>query len=237
MADVSRAKGDLRGHPDVSEMRERYARMMDARDVVFLDGPVLLAGLYFAISPWVVHFALGALVGFGLWGRAKLEETPVFKAMEAAQDRPEAPVREVFTTQPRALIAAILCRVAPDVLYAMFTVFVLTYATEELDMSRGSALTAVLIGSSLQIVLIPLAGALSDRVNRRWLYGGAAVAAGVWPFLFFPLVADGSWALLTLGVVGALVIHSLIISSRCRSSSSISFATGTVPASMVCSAA
>ncbi|MGP3943867.1 SPW repeat protein [Streptomyces sp. 6N106] len=57
MADVSRAKGDLRGHPDVSEMRERYARMMDARDVVFLDGPVLLAGLYFAISPWVVHFS------------------------------------------------------------------------------------------------------------------------------------------------------------------------------------
>ncbi|GAA1689583.1 SPW repeat protein [Streptomyces yatensis] len=57
MADVSRAKGDLAGHPDVSEMRERYARMMDARDVVFLDGPVLLAGLYFAISPWVVHFS------------------------------------------------------------------------------------------------------------------------------------------------------------------------------------
>ncbi|MEU1949735.1 MULTISPECIES: SPW repeat protein [unclassified Streptomyces] len=57
MADVSRAKGDITGHPDVSEMRERYARMMDARDVVFLDGPVLLAGLYFAISPWVVHFS------------------------------------------------------------------------------------------------------------------------------------------------------------------------------------
>ncbi|GLV79659.1 MULTISPECIES: SPW repeat protein [Streptomyces] len=57
MADVSRTRGDLRGHPDVSEMRERYARMMDARDVVFLDGPVLLAGLYFAISPWVVHFS------------------------------------------------------------------------------------------------------------------------------------------------------------------------------------
>ncbi|MGR3933272.1 SPW repeat protein [Streptomyces sp. BRA346] len=57
MADVSRTRGDLKGHPDVSEMRERFARMMEARDVVFLDGPVLLAGLYFAISPWVVHFS------------------------------------------------------------------------------------------------------------------------------------------------------------------------------------
>ncbi|MEU8823688.1 MFS transporter [Streptomyces sp. NPDC048636] len=178
----------------------------------------VLAGLGAALTEeqflswgWRVAFLLsGLLVVFGLWIRAKLEETPVFKEMEAAQTRPEAPVREVFATQPRALAAAILSRIAPDVLYAMFTVFVLTYATDELGMSRGSALTAVLIGSSLQIVLIPLAGALSDRVNRRLLYGGSAVAAGIWPFLFFPMVADGSWALLTLGVIGGLVIHSLM---------------------------
>ncbi|MBT2413802.1 MHS family MFS transporter [Streptomyces sp. ISL-12] len=160
---------------------------------------------------WRVAFLVSAaLVGFGLWIRAKLEETPVFKAMEAEQDRPQAPVREVFTTQPRALTAAILSRVAPDVLYAMFTVFVLTYATDELDMSRGSALTAVLIGSALQIVLIPLAGALTDRVNRRLVYGVSAVGAGIWPFVFFPMVGGGSWPLLALGVVVALVLHSLM---------------------------
>ncbi|MFJ9123600.1 MFS transporter [Streptomyces sp. NPDC102340] len=160
---------------------------------------------------WRVAFLVsGVLVGFGLWIRAKLEETPVFKAMEAEQSRPEAPVREVLTRQPRALIAAMLARVAPDVLYALFTVFVLTYATDELDMSRGSALTAVLIGSSLQIFLIPLAGALSDRVNRRLLYGCSAVGAGVWPFVFFSMVDGGSWALLVLGVIVALVLHSLM---------------------------
>ncbi|MFJ4685516.1 MFS transporter [Streptomyces sp. NPDC088789] len=159
---------------------------------------------------WRVAFLLsGALVGFGLWIRAKLEETPVFKAMAAEENRPEAPIREVFTTQPRALTAAILSRVAPDVLYAMFTVFVLTYATEELDMSRGSALTAVLIGSSLQIFLIPLAGAVSDRVNRRLLYGVSAVAAGVWPFVFFPM-ADAGWFALAAGVVVGLLIHSFL---------------------------
>ncbi|MCX5563142.1 MFS transporter [Streptomyces sp. NBC_00038] len=160
---------------------------------------------------WRVAFLLsGVLVGFGLWIRAKLEETPVFKAMEAEQTRPEAPIREVFTTQPRALCAAILCRVGPDVLYAMFTVFVLTYATGELGMARGSALAAVLIGSSLQIFLIPLAGALSDRVNRRLLYGCAAVAAGVWPFVFFLMADGGSWPLLAFGVVVGLAIHSVM---------------------------
>ncbi|MFJ6750023.1 MFS transporter [Streptomyces sp. NPDC091266] len=160
---------------------------------------------------WRVAFLLsGALVAFGLWIRVKLEETPVFKAMEAEQSRPEAPIREVFTTQPRALFAAILCRVAPDVLYAMFTVFVLTYATDRLGMSRGSALTAVLVGSTLQIFLIPLAGAVSDRVNRRLLYGGSALAAGVWPFAFFLMIDGGSWLLLMFGVIVGLAIHSFM---------------------------
>ncbi|MFE2987305.1 MFS transporter [Streptomyces sp. NPDC059262] len=169
----------------------------------------LLTEAQFTSWGWRVAFLLsGVLVFFGLWIRAKLEETPVFKAMEAEQKRPEAPIREVFTTHPRALAAAILSRVAPDVLYALFTVFVLTYATGELGMSRGSALAAVLIGSSLQVFLIPLAGALSDRVNRRVLYGASAAAAGVWPFLFFPMIGGASWPLLALGVVVALVFHS-----------------------------
>ena len=168
----------------------------------------LLTEAQFESWGWRVAFLLsGALVAFGLWIRAKLEETPVFKAMEVEQSRPEAPIREVFATQPRALLAAILCRVGPDVLYAMFTVFVLTYTTQELGMSRGSALAAVLIGSSLQVFLMPLAGALSDRINRRLLYGGAAVAAGVWPFAFFPMIEGRTWLPLATGVVVGLVIH------------------------------
>ncbi|QHY93669.1 Inner membrane metabolite transport protein YhjE [Streptomyces sp. S4.7] len=171
----------------------------------------LLSEDQFVSWGWRVAFLLsGVLVVFGLWIRTKLEETPVFKAMEAEQTRPTAPVREVFATHPRALVAAILSRVAPDVLYALFTVFVLTYATGELGMSRGSALAAVLIGSSFQVFLIPLAGALSDRVNRRLLYGFSALAAGVWPFVFFSMTGGGSWPLLTFGVVVALGIHSFM---------------------------
>ncbi|MFD4142720.1 MFS transporter [Streptomyces sp. NPDC058572] len=171
----------------------------------------LLTEAQFLDWGWRVAFLLsGVLVVFGLWIRTKLEETPVFKAMEAEQNRPSAPIKEVLTTHPRRLAAAILSRVAPDVLYALFTVFVLTYATGELGMSRGSALTAVLIGSSLQVFLIPLAGAVSDRFNRRLVYGVSAAAAGVWPFVFFPMTSGGSWTLLALGVVVALALHSFM---------------------------
>ena len=56
MSDISHHGPDIAAHPDVAEMRARYARMDSRRGVVAIDGLVLLVGLYAAISPWVVHF-------------------------------------------------------------------------------------------------------------------------------------------------------------------------------------
>ncbi|MFI8891581.1 SPW repeat protein [Streptomyces paradoxus] len=56
MANVSPTRGDITSHPDASEMRDRYARMLGGRDVALVDGPVFLLGLYCAASPWIVHY-------------------------------------------------------------------------------------------------------------------------------------------------------------------------------------
>jgi SPW repeat len=55
--DVSHRAGDLSSHPDVHEMRARYARVLSGRGEVAVDGLVTIAGLYCAISPWVIHFS------------------------------------------------------------------------------------------------------------------------------------------------------------------------------------
>lgn len=172
---------------------------------------VSLSDAQFVSWGWRVAFLLSAvLVAFGLYIRLRLEDTPVFKAIQERGDRPTAPVTEVFRDEWRGLLAAILARLAPDILYAMFTVFVLTYVTTQLGMSRSQALAATLTGSAVQLVLIPAAGALSDRVNRRLLYAIAVVGAAVWPFVFFVIIDGGSEVLLVLGVVLALVVHSFM---------------------------
>ncbi|WP_324787257.1 SPW repeat protein [Streptomyces sp. H51] len=56
MANVSRTRADMAGHPDVTEMRARYARVLGGRDVALVDGPVFLLGLYCAVSPWILHY-------------------------------------------------------------------------------------------------------------------------------------------------------------------------------------
>lgn len=56
MTNVSDTRSDISGHPDASEMRARYDRVMGGRDVALVDAPVFLVGLYCAVSPWVLHF-------------------------------------------------------------------------------------------------------------------------------------------------------------------------------------
>lgn len=172
---------------------------------------VLLTEEQFISFGWRIAFLLSALlVGFGLWIRLKLEDTPVFKAIAAHGEQPSAPIKEVFTQELRPLIAAILCRVGPDVLYALFTVFTLTYGMQYLGYERGQVLTAVLIGSAFQLFMIPLAGALSDRFNRRLVYGLGAVAGAAWTFIFFGVLGGDSQPMLIVGIVLGLMAHSFM---------------------------
>jgi MFS family permease len=160
---------------------------------------------------WRIAFLLSAvLVGFGLWIRLRLEDTPVFRAIQERGEQPAAPIGDVFRTQGRPLLAGVLSRIGPDVTYALFTVFVITYGTTVVGLSRGQVLTAILVGSACQLGLIPLAGAVSDRLNRRVVYGVAAAGAAVWPFVFFPAIGGGSTAGLVVGVVVGLALHSFM---------------------------
>jgi MFS family permease len=123
---------------------------------------------------------------------------------------PKGPITEVFRHEPRALIAGVLVRICPDVLYSLFTVFVLTYLTKTLQMPAGQGLAVVMIGSAFQLFLIPAAGAPSDRVNRRTMYLVGTIAAAVWPFAFFPMISGRSFLAVTIGMVIALTIHALL---------------------------
>ncbi|MEJ2860167.1 MFS transporter [Actinomycetospora flava] len=159
---------------------------------------------------WRVAFLLSALlVAFGLWIRLTLEDTPVFRALQESGETSGSPIREVVRTQPRGLVAAILSRLGPDVAYSLLTVYVLTYATRTAGFERAAVLSAVLVGSALQLGLVPAFGALSDRWNRRLVSLVAVVGIGLWVFALFPLITSGSFGLLVLAVVVGLALHAM----------------------------
>lgn len=181
-------------------------------NLVMLIMTATLSQADFIAWGWRVAFGFSlVLVAFGLWIRHQLEETPVFQKILEKGEAPKAPVTEVFKTQGRALLGAILSRLGPDVLYAFFAVFVLVWLKQGPGrLSNSEALACTMTAGALQVITMPFAGWLSDRVNRRLLYGIAAVAGAVWAFAFIGLTQTRSFALGMVGVIVGLICHSFM---------------------------
>jgi MFS family permease len=114
----------------------------------------------------------------------------------------------VVRRHPRQLLVAMAARIGTDVAFYTFTVYSLVYVTGTVGRERSVGLTAVLVGSAFQLVLIPAFGGLSDRFGRRPVYAVGAVAAAAWAFAFFPLLRTGSTPVIVLAVVIALLTHA-----------------------------
>ncbi|AQS40894.1 MAG: Putative major facilitator superfamily transporter [Candidatus Tokpelaia hoelldobleri] len=178
----------------------------------------VLAALAFAFTQeqfqdwgWRVAFLLSAvLVAFGLWIRHSLEETPVFQKLEKQGARSHTPIRDIFQHESRALFSSILSRIGSDVLYAMFAVFVLAYAKQTLGMSYEQAIAAVMIASAIQVLCIPFAGWLSDKIGRRQVYAAGAFGGIASIFVFFYLMQSPDFSHLLIGVISGLFFHSLM---------------------------
>lgn len=158
---------------------------------------------------WRIPFLLsGVLVLVGLWVRLKVAESPAFAQLEKSGAKARTPLVEVLREHPRALLSAFAARIGVDVAFYTFTIFILVYITTTLNLERSVGLNAVLIGSALQLVLIPFFGSLSDRIGRRKVYLIGVAGAAVWVFAFFPLLETKSFPLIALAAVVALVTHA-----------------------------
>jgi metabolite-proton symporter len=158
---------------------------------------------------WRVAFLLSAvLVAIGLWVRLSVSESPVFLAAQQAQEpAPKLPIAHVLRTSWRSVLVAMGARMAENVSYYVLTAFILVYVVNTLHLSKSWGLQAVVIGSAVHFVTIPLWGMLSDRVGRRAVYLFGAVAMAAWAFGFFAMLDTKSYGSIVLGTTIGLVLH------------------------------
>jgi len=179
---------------------------------------------------WRVPFLLGiVLTGLGFFIRLKVMESPVFEqARKTGGDRraPRLPIVEVLRTHKKNVFLSMGARMAENAFFYIFTVWVLSYATQNLGLSRSSLLNGVLIGSAVQIVAIPWFGALSDRIGRKPVYLGGAVFLLAFVMPFFWLVETRSEPLVWLAIVVGMVGHAALYGPQAAFFSEL-FGTGT----------
>src|SRR5690606_7442567 len=80
-------------------------------------------------------------------------------------------------------------------------VFGLSYGLQTLGIDNSLLLGGIVIGNALGIVTNPLFGAISDRVGRRPLIGGAYLLSALFvAFAFFPMLATAAPAIIVLAM-------------------------------------
>lgn len=172
-------------------------------------GTVLAAGLNAALGAdsmrdwgWrLVFLVAGPLGVIGFYIRSKLEDTPAFRRLLATGEVATSPLREMAGSSANrlAVLGATLVSVLNSAGYYVLFVYMPTYLRANLGFSVGEGLVITVVGIVVSLVLIPVVGALADRVGRRWLMIGSALATLVVALPAYSIMTAGSVLSAALG--------------------------------------
>jgi len=174
---------------------------------------LLIGEAAFAEWGWRVAFlASGILIGVGIWMRARVAESPLYRAY--AERRAEAGAPSLWSTLVshwRSVLTVFFVKAAENGVFYVFTTFFIVYSTRVLHQSRTLALEAAALGSIADVVAIFGAGALSDRVGRKPVVLIGLTAAAAWAFLLFPMLNHATlWAIMIAATISG-VCHGVIV--------------------------
>jgi metabolite-proton symporter len=141
---------------------------------------------------WRVPFLISVLlVAVGLFIRLRIVETPSFAKIKEGRRESQLPLLDLFREHPREVLIGMGMRFAQNVIFYIYSVFVLSYGETHLGYPRSVMLRGVMIASALGLLAIPFWSHLSDRIGRRPVYLGGAVFSLLIVFPFFWMMERG----------------------------------------------
>ncbi len=161
---------------------------------------------------WRIPFLVSiVLVAVGLFVRLAVLESPAFKEVKESKTEADVPLVELAKAHKRDVLTAMGMRIGENGCFYIFTVFVLAYGEDTLNLSKNTMLTGVIIAASIGLFTVPLYGALSDRFGRRKVYMTGALFSLAFAFPFFALLDTKEPVLIWLAIVLAINVgHDLM---------------------------
>jgi MFS family permease len=131
----------------------------------------------------------------------------MFAEMKQSGAGARMPILDAVREHPKSVLLAMGARIAENGAFYLYTVFVLTYATQpRIGFTRSWVLAAISIAAMIELFAMPAFGALSDRLGRRPVYLFGAIFTGLFAFPFFWLIETSNTGLMVLAIVLALVL-------------------------------
>lgn len=148
---------------------------------------------------WRIPFLIAGPVGLiGMYLRSKMEDTPVFREEMAAADNRKAPgIATLMRDHWRPLLVVGGLVVALNVVNYSLLSYMPTYLQRRIGLSNEQALLVPIIGMVFMMIVVPFAGALSDRVGRRPMWR--------WSLIGLLLLVVPLYMLIGTGFAGAVV--------------------------------
>ncbi|GAA2359794.1 MFS transporter [Saccharopolyspora halophila] len=153
---------------------------------------------------WRIPFLLALPLSLvGLWVRSRVGETPEFqRATNEGAEVTKAPLTEAFKSQWQSMLVFCGASITLAILSYTWVTYLPEYLSTNIGLSRAEALGSNAISVAAIIPLLPLAGALSDRIGRRpMLITGYASAIAFVPLAF----AVAQWGTFTGAVIAQLI--------------------------------
>jgi metabolite-proton symporter len=180
-------------------------------------GTVLSSGAFFLVQllpdetflSWgwrLPFFASAGLVLIGLYIRLKITESPDFLKLDA-RAKVKVPAADVFRSHKKSMVIGMLCTAAPNIVFYLATVFLLSYGPAQVGYSRGQIFASLMVAAALQVIAMPAIAVLADRTDKRTMMLVGCAVVGIAAFPIFWLFNTGT----TLGLVLSLVLALPIV--------------------------
>ena len=160
---------------------------------------------------WRIPFLISiVLVGIGLYIRLQLEETPVFREIEAKKEVAKLPLVEVLTRHRRSFFTAVGLKLS-EISYAIIGgVFTISYVTGKLAMPRNVIINAIFLSAVVALIVIPLFGWLSDSIGRKTMFYASCLFAMGFAFPMFWLLDTKDPLTITLTIIAAITFGQMV---------------------------
>ncbi|MFM0700689.1 MFS transporter [Paraburkholderia sediminicola] len=180
-----------------------------------------LADTQIAAWGWRIPFLLGTILGpVGMYIRAHLPETPTFRKVVEPVSGKASRLRTAFASDWRLLLAVAGSIVPTSVFAYVLLNYMPTFASRQLGIPLHDAYRASFVGCAVVIGLMPVFGALADRIGRKlpMYIAGTLLAVSIVP-LYLYLSTARSVAAVTIVQIVLAVIGSLYASASTALSS------------------
>lgn len=163
---------------------------------------------------WRIPFLVAGPMGLvGMYLRSRMEDTPILREIEAHHETaPAVPtdLRHLLTHYWRPLLTMSGLVVALNVVNYSLLSYMPTYLQRRLGLTTDAALIVPIIGMLFMMVLVPFAGALSDKVGRKPMWWFSLIGLFVGAIPLYLLMDKGlAGAIIGFAVLGLLYVPQL----------------------------